>query len=315
MAYQTAGFASLIDLNQVPAVVTGLVAASTGPTPRVAVSPRLNWALVTPGGGGSLAIVDLGRQSTNPISSAVRSGNIVTITTGTAHILRVGDPVMITGVTDTSFNGVFAVTGVSANTFTYSQTGSNVSSGGGTAKASYSLPIATVSTSLSVTGVGINDETQKAILVDPTGPQVQIFNLLDQTFSTVPGLALFGNTAGAFNPFTNVAVTVNRINSNGAVVDPTTPALLGGDGVIPGPPLDTPVDVAFDPATNTALIVNSPEVPANSTGSVSFFSFGTVRSPQILQVSRQDNGAGNPLPPEITVCSTLTSTVTAVRIR
>ncbi len=63
---------------------------------------------------------------------------------------------------------------------------------------------------------------------------------------------------------------------------------------------------------NTALIVNAPEVPANSTGSVSFFSFGTARSPQILQVSRQDNGAGNPLPPEITVCSTLSSPVTAV---
>ena len=85
-----------------------------------------------------------------------------------------------------------------------------------------------------MTGVGINDETQKAILVDPTGPQARIFNLLDQTSTTVPGLALFGNTAGAFNPFTNVAVTVNRINSNGAVVDPTTPALLGGDGVITG---------------------------------------------------------------------------------
>lgn len=33
---------------------------STGPTPSIAVEPQLNWAIVTPGGSGTVSIVDLG---------------------------------------------------------------------------------------------------------------------------------------------------------------------------------------------------------------------------------------------------------------
>lgn len=310
VAYQSAGFASVIDLTQTPAVIKGLVAASTGPTPHIAVSPRLNWALVTPGGAGSLSIVDLSvsRQNKNSISSASRSSNVVTIVTSSAHTLRPGDPVLISGVADSSFNGVFNVTGVSGNTFTYSQTASNTTSGGGTAN--YALPIATVATSLSTIGVGINDETQKAILVDPSGTTpALIYNLLDQTSTTIPGLALTGNAAGAFNPLTNVAVTVNRINSDGAVIDPATPALIA-NGTLTGlpnqpPSPDQPVDVAIDPGTNQAVVVNQ------GNNSVSIYSLGAIRTPQVLQVSRQDNGAGAALPPEIVVNSTLTTAATA----
>lgn len=37
---------------------------STGPTPSISVEPQLNWALVTPGGSGSVSIVDLGTPAT-----------------------------------------------------------------------------------------------------------------------------------------------------------------------------------------------------------------------------------------------------------
>ncbi|MGB6484874.1 MAG: hypothetical protein WBE86_15415 [Candidatus Acidiferrales bacterium] len=37
---------------------------STGPTPSIAVEPQLNWAVVTPGGSGSVSIVDLGTSAT-----------------------------------------------------------------------------------------------------------------------------------------------------------------------------------------------------------------------------------------------------------
>lgn len=37
---------------------------STGPSPQVAIEPQLNWAIVTPGGIGSIAIVDLGTPAT-----------------------------------------------------------------------------------------------------------------------------------------------------------------------------------------------------------------------------------------------------------
>jgi DNA-binding beta-propeller fold protein YncE len=42
---------------------TAILPFSTGANPRIAVDPRLNWAIVTPGGSGTIGIVDLGRDS------------------------------------------------------------------------------------------------------------------------------------------------------------------------------------------------------------------------------------------------------------
>ena len=43
--------------------IVGTVSISTGPAPEVAIEPRLNWAVVTPGGAGSGSIVNLGRPA------------------------------------------------------------------------------------------------------------------------------------------------------------------------------------------------------------------------------------------------------------
>ncbi|MEN6301624.1 MAG: hypothetical protein ABFD96_02825 [Armatimonadia bacterium] len=65
-------------------------------------------------------------------TGAVRNANLVTITTTTAHGLRPHDIVTISGVTDTSFNGTFAVETVpTATTLTYRQVAGNVTSGAG----------------------------------------------------------------------------------------------------------------------------------------------------------------------------------------
>lgn len=72
------------------------------------------------------------------ISTAVRSSNVVTITTATANKFITGMSVMIADVTDSSFNGTFTVTVTNSTTFTYSQTAANASSSGGIA----SLPTA-----------------------------------------------------------------------------------------------------------------------------------------------------------------------------
>lgn len=72
------------------------------------------------------------------ISTAVRTSNVVTITTATANQFITGMSVMIAGVADSSFNGTFTVTVTNSTTFTYSQTAANASSTGGTA----SLPTA-----------------------------------------------------------------------------------------------------------------------------------------------------------------------------
>jgi hypothetical protein len=64
--------------------------------------------------------------------SIARAGNVVTVTTLTAHPFVVGDSVVINGVTDVSFNGTFTITTVANNThFTYAQTAGNASSFGG----------------------------------------------------------------------------------------------------------------------------------------------------------------------------------------
>jgi len=69
-------------------------------------------------------------------SGAVRMSNAVTITTTAAHGLATGQVVTLAGVTDSSFNGSFTITSLpSATTFTYFQSGSDASSGGGTVTA------------------------------------------------------------------------------------------------------------------------------------------------------------------------------------
>src|SRR5713226_7152874 len=69
-------------------------------------------------------------------NGAVRTANVVTITTTSPHGLGTGQSVTIAGVSDSSFNGTFTIASVpSTTTFTYAQTGSNATSGGGTVSA------------------------------------------------------------------------------------------------------------------------------------------------------------------------------------
>jgi hypothetical protein len=77
-------------------------------------------------------------STTSTISTAVRTSNIVTITTSAAHNILAGYYVNIAGVTDTTFNSPTGVaylvlTVPDATHFTFAQIGSNASSGSGTA--------------------------------------------------------------------------------------------------------------------------------------------------------------------------------------
>jgi hypothetical protein len=96
--------------------------------------------------GCGIAVLNAGPTSTLTapnqacsISSITRSSNVVTVTCAAAHNIPVGafdhyQGIQITGVTDSSYNGTFDVTGVADIThFTYAQTGSNSSSSSGTA--------------------------------------------------------------------------------------------------------------------------------------------------------------------------------------
>jgi YVTN family beta-propeller protein len=71
VVYQSTNLATVIDLSSgVPKNPTmqiggSLTPYSTGVSPAIAIDPLLNWAVVTPGGAGTINIVDLGR---NPIA-------------------------------------------------------------------------------------------------------------------------------------------------------------------------------------------------------------------------------------------------------
>jgi len=66
-------------------------------------------------------------------AGAVRSGNLVTITTSAPHGLQIGMIVQVASVSDTSFNGTQTVVSVpTSTTFTYNQAAANANSGNGT---------------------------------------------------------------------------------------------------------------------------------------------------------------------------------------
>ncbi|MBZ5700801.1 MAG: hypothetical protein LAN84_03050 [Acidobacteriia bacterium] len=278
-------------LGTAPYCVTGVVTLNTGTNPQIAFQPRLRWAFVTPGGSGLMSVVDLGAAPHQaPITAstgAKRSGNVVTITTATAHGL---DPtnlgaVLISGVADASFNGSFTVTSVvDANNFTYSQTAADATSGGG--QINFSKPLQTYSISPSIRGIAINPLTSRAVLADAGGNSTSILSTLDQTNT---GIAVGHPVSGAgFQPFNNVAVVVKpgTIGATGVdtitLLDPTVTAQIGtlprgvlaeisttgtGSGA-----------VAVDPARNWALVANA------GSHDISVVSLGTLQTPQVASV-------------------------------
>jgi DNA-binding beta-propeller fold protein YncE len=292
----THNYGLLIDLTLPTPAVTGVVTISTGGNSRVAVEPHLNWAVATPGGLGSLNVVDLGRQTTNQITSVSRSLGAVTIQISTTSdqpllAIQVGDAVLIQGVTDSSFNGVYNVASVGPGNaqFTYTQPNDanhlDKPSFNTTGTASYSQPIATRTLGNSIQGIGINPVTQQAVLANPSaGGGVLFFNLLDLSSSVLPAppsgstFSLLGNVAGAFNELTNVAVVVNSsqgLSSNQlAVLDPSTPGVLTTFNTG-----NTPVAVAIDPGSNTAVVANQGD------NTVSILNLGTIQPFSITETS------------------------------
>jgi YVTN family beta-propeller protein len=292
VAYQATDTAVELDLTPLPSsipVVVGVVTASTGQSPEVAVDPQLNWAAITPGGLGALTLVNLSRQNTNPIAAAsaatpgaVRSGGTVTVTTTTNQTLQVGQPVLISGIADASFNGVYDVVSViSDTTFTYTENdATNASSGGGTL--TYSNPVATLTVGLTVQGISLNPETHSAILTDPVNVSeaALVFSALNQSSTNLDIEA--GYVASAFNQLTNTGLIVNQALNHAVIIDPTQPAAI--EEVSTG--INGPVAVACDPITNQFIIINQGTTAAPVSSAV-VYSLGTVRPLQITEVSPQ----------------------------
>lgn len=138
----------------------GLFGAGTFGTPRsgtTALSPRReiwsmsNWGedmLAVCSTDGRLFYYDASAITTDAtivgvyaVSTISRTSNVATIVTTAAHNLTTGDIVAISGVTDATYNSTSAsVTVTNSTTFTYSNTGTNGSSSGGSVRDT-SIPV------------------------------------------------------------------------------------------------------------------------------------------------------------------------------
>jgi hypothetical protein len=89
--------------------------------------------------GGQWMSTTIANLDPSSIVTAVRATNVVTVNTTYAHQLIAGQSVIITGIADATMNGTFTLTGSSGTQFTYSSTGSNSTSSGGTVKSNSSV--------------------------------------------------------------------------------------------------------------------------------------------------------------------------------
>lgn len=120
------------------------------------------------------------------ISTVVRATNVVTVTCSASHGLTVGNSVVVSGVTDVTFNGTFTVASVtSATVFTYAQTATNASSSGGTI---------TISISDGIDGdiLGAVGGSQTTVL--QTGQIPAHFHVDGYTNGSSTGLGRYGST-------------------------------------------------------------------------------------------------------------------------
>lgn len=93
---------------------------------------QTSYAFSNPDNAYTLALNVKGFGSSSTITTVTRSSNVSTATTSSAHGLGVGDVVVIAGVTNTSFNTTALVKApLTATTFSYSNSGTNGSSTGG----------------------------------------------------------------------------------------------------------------------------------------------------------------------------------------
>jgi YVTN family beta-propeller protein len=278
VVYQNSSKATIIDLDTLTVVATGQI-QTTGANPQIAVDLQLNWAFVTPGGTGLVSVVDLNNNGRNVVSliavpssnGAVRKSGTVTITTTGAHGATVGETIVVAGVNDSTFDGTFTVASVPSSTsFTYSQSGSDNTSGNGTV--SVANPLLTIGLEQNTRGISINPETKTAVLADPASSAITLMNMLDQTVSTIT--LETGAVASAVNSLTNSAVTVNSLGNAASLLNlqtksRTTQFIVGRK----------PVAVAIDPTTNIAITVNQTD------NTVSIIKLGTIRPFQVTELS------------------------------
>jgi hypothetical protein len=324
-----------------PYCATGYVTLNTGDHPQVAFEPNSHIAYVTPGGGGLLEGINLATSPStiSTVTNVKRTANSVQVTTKDPHNLasgvsQLGGPTVLisnvpAGANGTNFNGAFPVTNVlGQNIFTYAQADKDDSAD---CTAADSTPMPCLSTpgvvnlvfsvSPSMQGVAVNPITHHLGFADPnvTSSQIEFLDPLSNSFTamtvfkdavgpTFSGSPEIGETAVAFQPFSNTAVVLNpnagptQTTSQISLVDPSLlerAAIVNtghtGSGsvsftFVPPPAAPAPATVtvkipgaiAVDPVTNLAVAANSGD------GTLTTVGLGQIKSVHIQELRTPD---------------------------
>ncbi|HEY1939352.1 MAG TPA: MBG domain-containing protein [Candidatus Angelobacter sp.] len=147
------------------------------PTDQAGGGSANSSACLVTGGIGTCSVVNF---APHPVivagTGANRSANVVTITTTAPHQIFAGQSATISGVANSTFNGVFTVVSVpTPTTFTYKQTAANAISGGG----SVSVP-ATPAQIITLPNLGFN-ETRTVLLNATTKGPLTIGTVISNT--------------------------------------------------------------------------------------------------------------------------------------
>ena len=166
---------------------------STGPTPSIAVDPQLNWAIVTPGGSGTVTIVDLGAPPTaNQVARVPNTLGSLNISTSLGSVAiddESGEAVIVDP--NTSAVSVFSVLDQTVNSLTLSQ---------------------------GLVGAAVNPLTDVGVVVNSPAGTISVIDLraLTQIGSSIP--VGTSPAAVAIDPGKNVAVIANAGSNNVSIV-------------------------------------------------------------------------------------------------
>lgn len=160
-------------------------AVSTGPAPSIAVMPQMNWALITPGGSGTISIVDLGADAT--ANQVARVPNVIAS-------LNIGST-SVRGVAVNTETGQALLVDPNFTTMTlFSMLNQSTSS---------------VSVSQGFVGVAVNPLTDIGVAVNGAASTATVIDL--RSLKQIGGSIPVGNSpqAVAIDPGKNVAVIAN----------------------------------------------------------------------------------------------------------
>ncbi|HET9183279.1 MAG TPA: MBG domain-containing protein, partial [Candidatus Angelobacter sp.] len=164
-----------------------------------------------------------------PIVTAIRSNNVVTITTTVPHLMTVGKKVTIQGVANTGFNGTFTITSVpSPTSFTYNQTAANASSSGG-------LVVAPGLVAQLATLPNLTPNEVRKLVITGTTPASMATGTAVSNRITISNLSVIDSPSGD----TTVTKTVTIGVSNTSVLTvPTATGPFGGNATVTATLLD-----------------------------------------------------------------------------